>query len=313
MKKIISSLMLCSFISSTTISPVYASINSQPELIQVKKSSVEDAFKDFKKSVFLNGEDMSIATELLVNKLIDSKVTSGELELYVAKNSTAQGYKKFNELLDSSMEDASSLQDLGSDELGFILQSAMEKTHTTGSNFMSCAAGKQVGIPLIVVGVIMGIVAVVNATASKEVVTQEYIEKRRSNNQDYLNTVADLELEISTYESDIIYYGDEITELQRRIDSGQYSDQEVEEMYKLIRDYNFFISDSHALIGEVNVDLAYFENQYAADLATYEVEEQSALARVDEKRAAAGKIAIAAGIIGGVGSVFTVAGLSDCN
>jgi hypothetical protein len=85
---------------------------------------------------------------------------------------------------------------------------------------MSCKIGVGVGVPLIAVGVIMGIVSIANATASKEAVTQEIISRKRNTNDDYLNTLADLEFERSTYESDIIYYQDEIDELQRRIDSG---------------------------------------------------------------------------------------------
>ena len=143
--------------------------------------------------------------------------------------------------------------------------------------------------------------------------TQDFIDRRRRLTNDYLNTQADLELEITTYESDIIYYQDEIDELQRRIDSGEYDSEEIEQMYLLIRDYEFFISDSHALIGEVNVDIAYFENQFNSDISELDLEEVSALNEVDEKKANSSKQALTAGIIGGVGAVFATVGLSDCN
>lgn len=302
--------MLGVLLFTTTITPTYA-MTTTP--VVSKKQNVEAIFSEFKKNVFIGGKDMKIATEVLVDKLIDSKVTSGELQLYVAKNSSQEAYNSFNEMLDTTLEDVDSLEDLGKDDLSFVLQNAFEKTHSTGSNFMSCSAGKTIGLPLIAVGVVLGIIAMVNASASKELVTQEYIEQKRRKQQDYLNTVADLELEITTYESDIIYYEDEITELQRRIDSGNYSQAEVEQMRLLQRDNEFFISDARALIGEVNVDLVYFENQYSADLANLEVEEASELNRVDERRAAASKQGIAAGIVGGIGAVFAVAGLSDCN
>ncbi len=310
MKKLISTSMLGVLLFTTTITPTYA-MTTTP--VVSKKQNVEAIFSEFKKNVFIGGKDMKIATEVLVDKLIDSKVTSGELQLYVAKNSSQEAYNSFNEMLDTTLEDVDSLEDLGKDDLSFVLQNAFEKTHSTGSNFMSCSAGKTIGLPLIAVGVVLGIIAMVNASASKELVTQEYIEQKRRKQQDYLNTVADLELEITTYESDIIYYEDEITELQRRIDSGNYSQAEVEQMRLLQRDNEFFISDARALIGEVNVDLVYFENQYSADLANLEVEEASELNRVDERRAAASKQGIAAGIVGGIGAVFAVAGLSDCN
>jgi hypothetical protein len=309
MKKMISSSLLGVLLFTTTITPVSAATNNG----LVRKATVETAFTDFKKSVFINGKDMQVATEALVGKLIDSKVTSGDLQLYVAKNSSQEAYNSFNEMLDTTLEDVGSLSNLGKDEMAFVLQNAFEQTHTTGSNFMSCAAGKSVGMPLLAVGIVLGIISLVNASASKEVVTQEFIDNKRRKTNSYLNTIADLELEITTYESDIIYYQDEVAELQRRIDSGNYSSEQVEQYYLQIRDQEFFISDAHALIGEVNVDLAYFENEFATDIASLELEEVSELNRVEERKASASKTGIAAGIVGGIGAIFTVAGLADCN
>lgn len=315
MKKLISSSMLGVFLLTTTITPINAIANTSASTNKslARKATVETAFTEFKKSVFVNGNDMNVATELLVSKLIDSKVTSGDLQLYVAKNSSQEAYNNFNEMLDTTLEDVNTLQELGKDEMAFVLQNAFEQTHSTGSNFMSCSAGKTLGIPLLAVGVVLGIISIVNASASKELVNQEFLDIKRRKTNDYLNTIADLELEITTYESDIIYYQDEITELQRRIDSGNYSSEEIEQMHLLIRDQEFFISDSRALIGEVNVDLTYFENQYASDLEDLEVEEVSELNRVDERRENASKQGLIAGIAGGIGAVFLISGLSDCN
>lgn len=307
MKKFISSTLLSAVLLTTTVSPAY----SAEKL--ATKMTVDQVFNEFKTSVFIKGEKMDDATNKLVSKIIDSKMTSGELQLWVAKNTSAESYKKFNEVLDTTLEDVDSLSDLGQEDMSFILKNAFEKTSATGSNFMSCAAGKTVGLPLLAVGVVLGIIALANASASKEVVTQEYIDKRRKQNTDYLNTVADLETEVTTYESDIIYYQGEVEEYTRRINSGEYSPEEVEQFYLIIRDNEFFISDSHALIGEVQVDLTFFENQYASDVQSIEVEEVSALNRVDERKASASKFGVAGGIIGGLGAVFTVAGLADCN
>jgi hypothetical protein len=44
-------------------------------------------------------------------------------------------------------------------------------------------------------------------------------------------------------------------------------------MYKLKRDYEFFISDSVALISEVEVDINFFENEYNAEIALLDNEE----------------------------------------
>lgn len=312
MKKLVTHTLLSAFLLTSAITPLHAAQKIQLETVS-KKTTVENAFKEFKKSVYVDGNDFEIATQLLVDKLIESKATSGELQLYVAKHSTKESYQKFNELMDLALEDVDNLQDLSQEDMSFILKNAMEKTTSTGSNFISCAAGKSIGLPLLAVGVVLGIIALANSTASKELVTQEYLEKKRQKTDDYQNTIADLELEVTTYESDIIYYQDEIDELNRRINSGNYSDTEIEEMYKLIRDYQFFISDSHALIGEVNVDIAYFENEYTSDITTMDLQEASELERVDELKKNSSKQAIAAGIIGGVGAVFGAIGMADCN
>ncbi len=309
MKKIMSRALICMMLLSTSITPAIANqVKTEPPL-----TKVDQIFDEFKSKVFLNGESMEEATEKLVGELIDSRVTSGQLQVYVAKNSSKEAYKKFNEVLDTTLEDVGSMQDLGQEDLSFILKNAFQSTHATGSNFISCSAGKTIGLPLIAVGVVLGIIALVNASASKEVVTKDFIDRRRRLTNDYLNTQADLELEVTTYESDIVYYQDEIEELQRKIDSGEYDAEEIEQFFLLIRDYEFFISDSQALIGEVNVDLAYFENQFNSDVAELDLEEVAALNEVDEKRSNASKQGVAAGIIGGLGAVFATVGLSDCN
>ena len=59
-------------------------------------------------------------------------------------------------------------------------------------------------------------------------------------------------------------------------------------------------------VTKVALYLHLFTSLVAAD-------EISELARVEERVANSSKQGIAAGIIGGVGAVFTLAGLSDCN
>jgi hypothetical protein len=310
MRRLISSASLCAFLMANPFHVATAQTIVKEQTVKLTASQI---FDQFKKDVFVNGMELELATGTMVDKIVDHKITTGELQAYVAKNSSKESFAKFDKMLNVAISDVDSLQDLGEEELSFILQNTMEATYTTGANFMSCAAGLGVGVPLIAVGVILGLSALANATASKEVVTQDYLTKKQQLATDYYNTIADLELEMTTYESDIIYYQDEIEELQRRIDSGLYSTADVEEMHQLIRDYEFYITDAQALIGEVEVDLNYFHNQYAADSDIMSQEEISALAQVDEKRAKAGKQAIAAGVIGSVGAVFTALGSPDCN
>ncbi len=314
MKKLMSGLLLCSLMSTMPGATVIAGeITKEVRVKKIEKENLDLIFKEFKKTVQIDGIGFEIALSDLVDKVIENKYAISDVQLYLAQNSSKEEFNKFNELLDLTLEDTGALSELSQEELSFLLSNTFSKTSTTGSNFMSCAAGMGIGVPLIAVGLILGITALVNATASKEIVTKEYIQKRKDLAKEYLNTIADLEFEITTYESDKIYYRDEIVELQRRIDSGNYSSNEIEEMNQLIRDYEFLITDADALIGEVNVDINYFVSKHDSDVTLLDDEEISSLLRVDEKRSNAGKQALVAGIAGGVGAFFAGFSASDCN
>ncbi len=278
-----------------------------------KVDSLQQLVSKFKHEVYVEGKNMNASLQKLSKTILDQQYTISDLQLFVQMNATEQEVSKFNRTLDIALVDVKDMKQLSTEELSFILKNAMVSTTEVGANFMSCGTGMGIGVPLIAVGLIIGIVALVNATASKEIVTQKYIDKRNEMNKEFLNTKADLELEITTYESDKVFYQDEINELQRRIDSGLYGAVEIENMKKTIREYEFKISDANALIGEVNVDIRYYTDKYTADSASLSKEELSAVARVDEKRANSGKQAIAAGVAAALGAGFVLAGVNDCN
>jgi uncharacterized protein YoaH (UPF0181 family) len=295
---------------STSISNAFAKEQS----IDVKpKSSIKVLMNEYKTDVLLNGESSNKAIKRLIDGIVSKGLSSGDLFQYVAQNSSQKQFDHFNSLLSLTLDGTEDLSSLSEKDLAFLLENSMHTMEVTGANFMSCSAGLSVGIPILVTGLILGLTALANSIASKEVVTKEYLEKKQALANDYNNTIADLNLEVATYEADIIYYNDEITELNRRIDSGLYSDQQVETMRQLLRDYTFKISDSNALIQEVLVDINYFTTQYPIDVDTLEATEASAYIEFDEKKMNAKKQAITAGIIGGVGTFFTAVGAQDCN
>lgn len=283
-----------------------------PSSVQ-RAANLQQLVSKFKHQVYVEGKNMNASLQSLSKSILDQQFTISDLQLFVQMNATQQEVAKFNRTIDLALVDVKDMKSLSSDELSFILKNAMVSTTEVGANFLSCGQGLGIGVPLIAVGVIIGIVALVNATASKEVVTKSYIDKRNSLNKEYLNTKADLELEISTYESDKIFYQDEIAELNRRINSGNYGIVETENFRKTIREYEFKISDKTALIGEVNVDLRYYNEKFSADADSLNKEELNELSHVDTKRANSGKQAIAAGIAAALGAGFVLGGVTDCN
>ncbi|MFY7994461.1 MAG: hypothetical protein ACOVP4_14280 [Bacteriovoracaceae bacterium] len=315
MKRVLSIALSATLLLQTTMPFAGKAIAAEVKPVSSiqKAESLQQLVSKFKHEVYVEGKNMNSSLQSLSRTILDQQFTISDLQLFVRLNATEQEVAKFNRTLDIALVDVKDMKQLSPEELSFILKNAMVSTSEVGANFMSCGQGMGIGVPLIAVGVIIGIVALVNATASKQLVTKEYIEKRNQMNKDFLNTRADLELEISTYESDIIFYQDEIAELNRRIESGLYGAVEIENMNKTIREYQFKISDANALIGEVNVDLRYFTEKYALDSASLNTEELSAVARVDERRANSGKQAIAAGIAAALGAGFVLAGVSDCN
>lgn len=315
MKRVLSLTLSATLLLQTTMPFAAKAIAAETKPVSSiqRVDSLQQLVSKFKHEVYVEGKNMNTSLQTLSKTILDQQFTISDLQLFVQMNATEQEVAKFNRTLDIALVDVKDMKQLSTEELAFILKNAMVSTTEVGANFMSCGQGMGIGVPLIAVGVIIGIVALVNATASKEVVTKNYIDKRNQLNKDYLNTKADLELEISTYESDKVFYQDEISELQRRIDSGMYGAIEIENMKKTIREYEFKISDANALIGEVNVDLRYYTDKYSLDAESLNKEELSAVARVDEKRANSGKQAIAAGIAAALGAGFVLAGVSDCN
>ena len=279
----------------------------------IAAAELQQTVNQFKHAVFVEKKNASASIEKLAQTLIEKNYTISDLQLFVQLNATKKESEKFNEVLNIAIEDAQDMKDLSAKDLTFLLQNAMASTNTTGAHFMSCGIGLGIGIPILAVGVIVGIIALVNSSLSKEVITQQHITKRSEATTSYLNTKADLELELTTYNSDIIFYQDEIAELNRKISTGLYTTTEIEQMKIDIRDYQFFISDKVALIGEVNVDIDYFNSKYESDITKLNQDEVSGRLRVDEKIKNSRTQAIVAGISTALGTSFLLGGIKDCN
>lgn len=314
MKRILSLTLATSMLIHTTgVFAANALIEAKPATTIERVDGLQNLVNQFKHDVYASGQSVDAAIKKLSSKILEEQYSITDLQLFVQMNAEPAQVQKFNQTMNVALSDVQSIEALTSEELAFVLKNAMVSTNQTGANFMSCTVGLGIGVPLIAVGVIVGIIALVNATASKELVTKDYVERRNSAATKYLNTKADLELEITTYESDIIFYQDEIAELQRQISSGNYGAIEIEKMKQTIREYEFLISDARALIGEVKVDLDYYAAKFETDSETFNKEELAALGRVDERKANSGKQAIVAGVAAALGSVFVFGSIGDCN
>ncbi len=315
MKKLIATCTLSCLLLNVSMmgSASAASSAVQQPQFQARIDFIHQKINKFKSDVFAKGADFQVSLQKLSQELLESEVSVADLQLYVYENATEQEKRKFDEVVSLTLDDVDSLSELHPKELSSIVSEAVSAGTETGSNFMSCSTGLGIGIPLIAAGLVVGTIALIHATANKEVVAQKFLNDRKKMNEDYLNVKADLEYEISVYESDIVYYQDEIAELQRMIRTGQYHPADVEFFYQEIREYEFLISDARALIGEVNVDLDFFNSKFDADLDILNSSEENKKALVDKRKQNAGKLAIASGVSAGLGSLFVFAGSYDCN
>lgn len=322
-------LLAGSLLYQTTVATLHATVHHAPVAVSYsahalsetdstieKVAKLKQLMSSLKQEIYVSKQSSAASLQKFTKALIDGDFTVTQLQLLVQSNATKKEYELFQKLLFLAYTNAEKDKKLGSmapQDLNVLVTSALKSTSSQGANFLGCSTGLGVGIPLVIVGVTIGVISLINATASKAVVTERYIQRRADVTTEYLNTIADLDLENKTFESDIIYYQDEIRELQRQINSGLYSTNDEELMRQDIRELEFQISDAVALQKEVKVDVDYYNSKYDADVKQLDQEELNGLARVDERKRNAGKQAIAAGIVTGLGAGFVAAGAKDCN
>lgn len=322
-------LLAGSLLYQTTVATLHAAVHLAPVAINYsaralsetdstieKVAKLKQLMSSLKEEIYVSKQSSAASLQKFTKVLIDGDFTVTQLQLLVQSNATKKEYELFQKLLFLAYTNAEKDKKLGSmapQDLNVLVTSALKSTSSQGANFLGCSTGLGVGIPLVVIGVTLGVISIINATASKTIVTDKYIQKRSDVTTQYLNQIADLELENKTFESDIIYYQDEIRELQRQINTGLYSIDDEELMRQDIRELEFQISDAVALQKEVDVDINYYNKQYDADFNKLDQEELNGLNRVDERKRNAGKQAIGAGIIASLGAGFVAAGAKDCN
>ncbi len=275
--------------------------------------SVEQIVKDYKKAILINNEDLSLSSEKLTKDIIENKITLTELNAYVRDNASLEEYLKFNEIMNYTFDELSMSDEIEPEIISEVLGNALLRTETSGSNFISCTTGRAIGIPLIIISAALSITSIALSTISKGKIQEKFQGYKVQDTEGHLNNIADLEFEEVTYEADIIYYHDEIDELNRRIDSGLYTDIEVEEYQSLIIEYNKKILDSKNLIEEVKSDIEYYNDQFIQAEQERIADEKDALIKADKKIKAGKIMSVPAIVTGLAGSVVLAIGNQDCN
>ncbi len=280
---------------------------------EVKYKSVEEIVKNYKKAIFLDQKELNESSSELTESLIKNKITLTELSAYVRDNASLAQYLKFNEIIELTVDELSVSSSLEPEFISEVLENALMSTEATGSNFISCTTGRAIGIPLIISSVVLSITSMALSTISKGKIRENFHGAKARDTEKHLNNIADLEFEKVTYESDIIYYNDEIDELERRISSGVYTVEEVEGFQTLIQGYNEKILDANQLINGVNDDISYYHNAFSKAERERIQDEKNMLIAADKKIKAGKILAIPAAITGVAGSVILSIGNQDCN
>mgnify|MGYP000253120086 CR=1 FL=1 len=277
------------------------------------EGNVQSIIKSFKKSLLVDYKSEKDSIEEMVASIIKNKITFVEVENYVQVNSTLPEYLAFRKMMNLVVDDMAEMGNIESSVIANLMNEALRATETSGANFISCSTGKSIGIPAILSSAVLSVASVLLVNKSKGEVVKKYMSYRVNATEEYLNDIADLKFEKATYEADVVYYNDEISELNRRITSGLYTPTEVVEYKVLITEYEGSILDAQNLISEVNSEFSHFDSLFEQGNQDRIQDEKSDLADIDKKISKGKKLGIAAAISGSLGGVILSIGNMDCN
>lgn len=320
MKKLMSNVLLVSTMLSTNpmMSNVYAQATPDSTVVAARitgENSFSVLFENYKKSVIKDGKNVEIASTQFIRDVRNSGLTLDDIKGYALKNMSLENYTAFNKTLDSGIMSLNGNQ-ISEKRLARVIENLVKAEKREEANWISCGAGLGVGIPLLVAGIVTGIVALSLSEVQTNEVQKKYIDLRKSALDKYTGEELKRQDRIVALESDIDFYNNELDELQRRIDSGIYGAIEVEQMRQDMAVINTNISDANASIAQLVNDQPQLYTSYEQDIANLnelEANELSGVEVTNERKQRQKKVlGLTTALTMPIGLALTLGGAKDC-
>jgi hypothetical protein len=279
MKKLISHALLTTLLVSTT--PAMSQVKHS-EVYSVKasvssNSTFDVLFSNYKKAIMVDGLNSSVASEDFLKGIQAAQLNAKDIKKYALTNMSTENYLEFSKALEGGIMSLNG-KAISEKKLVRLVTKLVAQEQREGANWISCGAGLGIGIPLLVAGIVTGIVALSMKEVKTSEIERKYIDLRKQALDNYTADEINRQDSIIDHESDIAAYGSAVEELERRITSGVYGALEIEQMQQEIASLGVNTSDSQASIAQLVNDQPQLEASYqdqVAHLAELEGNESS--------------------------------------
>lgn len=271
----------------TSVSSFAAPVSGKAALVQEANNS-NGTFKillsNYKKAVFQDGRSNDEASKDLINALVASNMKVEDVKAYALATMSTENYLSFSRTLSKGLNGLDG-KTLSAHKVKNLVTKLIESESREGAQWLSCEVGLGVGIPLMVAGIVTGIVALSMKRIQVSAIEKKYIDQRNEALLAYTNAENDRQDDIVAYESDIAAYQNAIAELQRKIDSGAYGSLETEKFRQDIAVLNVNISDARADIAQLVNDQPQLYQSFQNQLANLDKLETNEVASSKEEKA----------------------------
>ncbi len=335
MKKIITSIIATSIFAQIPMATAQTISNGLPSLevsakkIKVNKTRlITQAAKEFQKNIHSSNLTVNQAVEQFTNVLLESDVTTSDLERFVRMNSTTEEFLSFREALNNA-ERMMGEEEMTPEEFGSVAGAALSSIQTEGLAWSGCG-GLTAGVIIIIGAVAVGIIALTK-TAGEERIRARYDRKRANREDQYLadvqwinNRANELEDQINDLNGKIDYAQNQIAYLTGQM-VNEDSQEQRESIAAQIQQYNRNINTYQTEISKCDDERAlYSDSAYRAqriaeetrdfdyDIAQLFDAEEKQVDLIPANKQLAKTLGIVSGVMAAIGTYFAIDGAQDC-
>lgn len=319
MKRMISTTLLLAVMSNSVLA--YAPNNLNETISPKEERSLDSVdkfgvlFTNFKRSVLVNGSNIEPAIERLVSDANVGELTIDDVKGYAINNMSIENYKEFSKTLDRGIMSLNG-ESVSPKKMARVIENLIESESRKSAQWVSCDAGLAIGIPLMVAGIVTGIVALSLKKVMISDVEKKYIDDRKARLDKYTRDEQNRQDTILTFEGDIEQYNILIQELNDKINSGLYGSLEVQNMQMQINTYQMDIVSVNTSIAQLQNDQPQLYQSFQNDLQYLNELEVNELARSNEQNRRTQEtqkiLGVTTAITIPLGLILTLSGASKC-